>query len=117
MRMRSYDFYPGDDLFLEGECIGYVDCKERPGALDSFIGFSNLRDQANEIEGVAGNHEEPQPLTIVAAISELPETAHVHAALKVESMSPGWIARGRKSNVGQVVFPELGESGMVVPLG
>ncbi len=91
-RVRSFDFFPGDTLYVEGVVEGFVRCP--------FI--------------TMGGPEGTPDLTI------LPFEAIVghqcpHAAVRVDTRSPEWLARGN-FEVGILVYPPLAENGWVVPL-
>jgi hypothetical protein len=92
-RYRSYDFYAGDTLYLEGERVGYTRCTLLPGRLDG-----------------------PYPPEVVDDLTALDGEHCIHIAIRVDAESPAWAERGGSRKVGQIVYPPLIEDGKVVPL-
>lgn len=95
-RVRSYDFFPGDDLYVDGVLQGFALCMTKRDA-------------------------DGEPYTAYSGATFTRPEGCVHAVVLVEALSPAWNERGRFAHdeQGKVVYPALEGwqgDGMVVPL-
>lgn len=100
-RFRSFDFFAGDELYVEGTLAGYARC---------FTAYAENGDPY---------HAYSEPVADLATLVAEHPTCCAHIVLLVDDVSPAWDARAceyRAQRVGMLVYPPLAEDGMVVPV-